>query len=100
MKVYRSTIAGTASLLACLALFLYFGAQADAAMDKTGVGDLEAWRVYSWRSGAAFWAGTVIWAALIAWGLRSKKPERGQLFGVCGLAPLIFFAVLALNVVA
>ena len=86
MKLYKSACLGAVALAISFSLFLWFGVMADHAMNKSGIGDLDAWKVLNTRAGSAFWAFVAVWFFLLGFSLFRCSTERLQLFSVCGLA--------------
>jgi len=55
-----------------ISVFLYCAWQADQAMDKAGVGDLELWRQYNSYVGIAFYLAAVLWVVSIILAVSAK----------------------------
>ncbi|MEE4250430.1 MAG: hypothetical protein V2I38_07560 [Alcanivoracaceae bacterium] len=74
--------------LLLIAGFLGFSWQADQVMDKSGIGDIEAWRRFNALSGIAFYGVTFVWLATIMLSLviRLFRTSKAQL--AIGLPPL------------
>jgi hypothetical protein len=51
--------------IALIYIFLYYAWQADQAMDKAGVGNLELWQQYNSYVGIAFYFAVILWVASI-----------------------------------
>ncbi|MFK2878676.1 hypothetical protein [Rhodanobacter hydrolyticus] len=81
---------GMASLLlACpLALFLYFVRCTDAAMDKSGLGDVATWQVYQIKAGVAFWIALCTWMLLLAVAA-FKRSFRSAAITACVIVPVV-----------
>lgn len=72
----------------------YAGHQADLAMDKSGLGDLESWRHWNYLAGLGFLFGAVAWfSAVIGVGV-AKWKNKGFIFtkteGKWGLLAAMF----------
>lgn len=74
--------------LLLIAGFLGFSWQADQVMDKSGIGDIEAWRRFNALSGITFYGVTFVWLATIMLSLivRLFRTSKAQL--AIGLPPL------------
>ena len=71
--------------------FVRFGHLADAAMDKSGIGDLPAFEHYSNFAGISFWALLIFWVLSVAFIQASPQPYRSRALFVVGLiVPVIF----------
>ena len=85
------TIMNTISLvqIALTIIFLYCAWQADQAMDKAGVGNLELWRQYNSYVGIAFYLTLAMWVGSIVLAVSSKcfKEPHSQI--AIGIPPLI-----------
>jgi hypothetical protein len=58
--------------IALIAIFLHCAWQADQAMDKTGVGNLELWRQYNSYAGIAFYLALAMWVVSIILSVSGK----------------------------
>jgi len=61
----RTTIPVSSLLVLSVCAFLYYVPLADAAMDKSGIGNLASWQSYQARAGVAFWLAAVVWSGLV-----------------------------------
>ncbi|MCO5787254.1 hypothetical protein DHB74_12885 [Pseudomonas sp. G11-1] len=74
--------------LLLIAGFLGLAWQADQVMDKSGIGDVEAWRRFSAFAGIAFYGFAFLWLATIILSLAGRvfRTSKAQL--AIGLPPL------------
>ena len=84
-RVFTSSLVVQLVLVSC---FLWFGWQADQAMDKAGIGDLDEWNRLNGWAGMAFFGTGIIWLAtiLLAAGVRAVGSVPAQL--AIGVPPL------------
>jgi hypothetical protein len=71
--------------------FVYFGIQADVAMDKSGAGDLRLFTHYSQLAGGCFWAVVVSWAGSVLSAQLSPTPFRGRALFWLGLVQPVLY---------
>ena len=71
--------------------FLYFGIQADAAMDKSGLGDHELFAYYSRLADVCLWAVVVSWAGSVLSAQLSPPPYRSRALFWLGLGQLVLY---------
>jgi hypothetical protein len=70
---------------AAFALFLWFTRGADAAMDKSGMGDLAKWELLNQRADVAFGVCLVIWVVAFVRSLIPGDREQLQFLVACGV---------------
>lgn len=72
-----------------IAAFLRCAWQADQAMDKTGIGNLELWQQYNSYAGIAFYLAVTLWVVSIIFAVFGKcfKETPSQI--AIGFPPLI-----------
>jgi hypothetical protein len=78
--------------LMLIAAFLRCAWQADHAMDKTGIGNLESWQQYNSYAGIAFYLAVTLWVVSIIFTVFGKcfKETPSQI--AIGIPPLIMIA--------
>ena len=74
--------------LLLIAGFLGLSWQADQVMDKSGIGDIEAWRRFNALSGIAFYGVTFVWLATIILSLVGQFFQTTKAQLAIGLPPL------------
>lgn len=68
--------------------FLVFGWQADQAMDKSGLGNVETWRRFNSLAGIAFYGAALLWLATITLALFGRVFSTFKAQVAVGLPPL------------
>ena len=100
MGLSRSANLAAVALAVPLGLFLWFGHAADAAMDKSGVGNLGSWSALNARAGISFWVLVAIWLCVLCAGLLASGTQKKHLLlvwaGSTLVAPLAYVAALVL----
>lgn len=89
MKITMPAMSTATALVALLLAAVWFSYAADLAMDKSGVGDLEAWRLYSSRAGLCYFAFAAIWLVSLAASFALPQPSRGQLRFICAAVMVV-----------
>jgi hypothetical protein len=75
--------------IALIGAFFYCLWQADQAMDKAGIGNLELWRQYSSYAGIAFYLAVSLWVVTIITAVSSKRfTEKSSQIAI-GFPPII-----------
>ena len=86
------------SQVVAMVLFLKFVRAADAAMDKTGIGDLDVWNKYNARASDALWGLAGAWIAGLGFALAVSNPWRRQLLVLFGIVvPLVVIVLYVAN---
>lgn len=92
MSTKHTLIALLLAQLLFVGLFLGFSYLADQAMDKTGMGDLQAWLRFNNFAGIAFYSAIALWlsALSLAWIKRVFSTPMAQL--AIALPPFVLIA--------
>jgi len=100
MAISRSAVTAAFALAVPLCFFLWFAHAADAAMDKSGLGNVTSWSVLNARAAASFWALVAVWLCILCAALFASGRQRKHLLSVCAgsalAAPLTYVATLVL----
>ena len=86
MKITMPVMATATALAVSLLAAVWFSHAADLAMDKSGVGDLEKWQLYSSRSGFCYFAFAAFWLVSLVSRFALPQPSRSQLRLICAVA--------------
>lgn len=87
-RIFSGSLLLQLMLIVCL---IWFGWQADQAMDKSGIGDLNEWNRLNGLAGMAFYCVGLVWMAttLLVVGRRAIGSIQAQL--AIGFPPLALF---------
>lgn len=69
--------------------YLLFVCKADEAMDKTGIGDLQAFNEYNQYAGIAFYTAVGIWLSVVTIALIKRKNDSKQTVLFVALPPIL-----------
>jgi len=89
MKISMPAISTAIALAVSLLAAVWFGHAADLAMDKSGVGDLEKWQLYSSRADFCYFAFVAFWIVSLVSSFALPQPCRSQLRLICAVAILL-----------
>jgi hypothetical protein len=100
MGLSRSAVIAAIALAVPLCLFLWFAHAADAAMDKSGLGNVTSWSILNARAAVSFWSLAAVWLCILCAALFASGRQRTHLLLVCAgsalAAPLAYVATLVL----
>lgn len=97
---WRAALSLAGATLIAFLLFAYFAVEADAAMDKSGVGDLAEFARLSRIAGVAFWSAAIFWLGSIISAQLVPQPFRGKALFWFGLVhPVLLVGVYAALIV-
>jgi hypothetical protein len=75
--------------IALIGVFFYCSWQADQAMDKAGIGNLELWRQYCSYAGIAFYLAISLWVITIITVVTGKRFTEKSSQVAIGFPPVI-----------
>lgn len=101
MKLLKSTQISSVALALPFLLFIWFTYAADRAMDKSGVGDVDAFQRYTGLAGFSFWLDIAVFIVLLLllfFKIFPSSLERIQILNVLKIyivsAPTLYVAFL------